>query len=340
MPFKKKFFVRIATFISLETLVLLAANAVGAQTTKNRLSNLLTTYTSNNSNTFTPPKSPFKLTFLSNLKISQTVAMDPLGSPESLSTPEKGTPSLRRQPMGGERFEPKRIPLLVPFPEQPYRASPSITIINPSAYGAFWGNAGIGFGFQERVRFKDEADGVIGLGFGLGNPQKNIGAQIGVSLVDVSAPFRDGAINFKLHRRLPEDFAAAVGVQGATTWGNTDGGSSVYGVVTKRFKLSEDRTKPFSEIYTSLGAGGGQFRSESDIDNGDETIGVFGSLALKIIEPVGFVAEWSGQDLTLGVPLVLFRNLPLVLVPAITDVTGEAGDGTRFIFGFGYTFTF
>jgi hypothetical protein len=159
-------------------------------------------------------------------------------------------------------------------------------------------------------------------------------------LVDLSDPFRDGAINFKLHRRLPEDFAAAVGVQGATTWGNTDGGSSVYGVVTKRFKLREDRTQPFSEIYTTVGAGGGQFRSESNIDSGDETIGVFGSLALKILEPVGFVAEWSGQDLTLGTPLVLFRNLPLVLVPAITDVTGTAGDGTRFIFGFGYTFSF
>ncbi|MGL5078874.1 MAG: hypothetical protein ACRDBG_24010, partial [Waterburya sp.] len=172
MPFKKKFFVQIATFISVQTVVLLAANAVGAETSNNRLSSSPSTNTSKNSNTFTHPKSSFKFTFLSNFKIAQTVGMDPLGTPDSGASQERGTPSLRRQPMGGERFEPKRIPLLVPFPEQPYRASPSITIINPSAYGAFWGNAGIGIGFQERVRFKDEADGVIGLGFGLGNPQK------------------------------------------------------------------------------------------------------------------------------------------------------------------------
>lgn len=253
---------------------------------------------------------------------------------------EEGSPSLRRQPSAGERFEPKRIPLRIPFPQEFYRAAPSITIINPSAYGAFWGNAGIGFGFQERVRFQDDADGVIGLGFGLGDPQKSVGAQIGVSLVDLSAPFDDGAINLKLHRRLPENFAIALGVQGLTTWGNTDGGSSVYGVVTKRFPLRQDRTKPFSEIYTTLGAGGGQFRSESDIDDGNETIGVFGSLAIKVIQPVGLVAEWTGQDLTLGVPIVLFKKLPLVIVPAITDVTGSAGDGTRFVFGFGYTFSF
>ena len=44
-------------------------------------------------------------------------------------------------------------------------------------------------GFQERVRFDDTADGVIGFGFGLGDPRKNVGAQIGISLVDVSSPF-------------------------------------------------------------------------------------------------------------------------------------------------------
>lgn len=256
------------------------------------------------------------------------------------TTTEKGKPSLRRQPTGGERFEPQRIPLRIPLPKQPYKASPSITIINPSAYGASWGSFGIGFGFQERARFIDQSDGVIGIGFGIGNPQKNVGAQIGVSLVDVSSPFRDGAVNVKLHRRLPQDFSVALGVQGITTWGNTDGGSSVYGVTTKRFRLKQDRTKPFSELYASLGLGGGQFRSESDINNGNETIGVFGSLAVKIIEPVGLVTEWTGQDLTIGIPLVLFRRLPLVIVPAITDITGTAGDGARFVVGAGYSFSF
>ena len=277
----------------------------------------------------------FKFASFSNLNIQYTAAES-----SEISPFENGIPSLRRQPTGGDRFEPKRIPLQIPFPKQPYRTSPSITIINPSGYGASWKSAGIGFGFQERVRFQDDADGVIGLGFGLGNPQKNIGAQIGISLVDVSAPFRDGAINLKLHRRLPQDFSVALGVQGLTTWGDTDGGSSVYGVTTKRFKLRQDRSKPFSEIYTTLGVGGGQFRSESDINDGNETIGIFSSVAVKVLDPVGFVAEWTGQDLTIGTPLVPFRKLPIVIVPAVTDITGSAGDGTRFIFGFGYSFSF
>ncbi|WP_019505194.1 hypothetical protein [Pleurocapsa sp. PCC 7319] len=339
MPFKKKSILGFISFISINSLFLSTANRVAAKTpnNKNKYSSFSAIRSTQNQNTSTKSELEFDFVRFSNLNIIQTVAVD---SQESTSPLESGTPSLRRQPSGGERFEPKRIPLRIPLPKEPYRASPSITIVNPSAYGASWRSAGIGFGFQERVRFDDQSDGVIGLGFGLGNPQKNVGAQVGISLVDVSAPFRDGAVNLKLHRRLPKDFAVALGVQGLATFGNTDGGSSVYGVVTKRFKLRQDRTKPFSEIYTSLGVGGGQFRSESDINNGNETLGVFTSFAVKIIEPVGLVAEWSGQDLTIGTPIVLFRKLPIVIVPAVTDITGSAGDGARFILGAGYTFSF
>ncbi len=255
-------------------------------------------------------------------------------------TSDSGSPSLRRQPIEGEeKFEPQRIPLRIPR-QSYYRVSPSVTIINPSGYGAAWGNAGIGIGFQERVRFLDKSDGVIGFGFGLGNPQKNLGVQIGVSLVDVSSPWRDGAVSIKLHRRLPKDFSIAVGTQGAKTWGDTDGGSSVYGVVTKRLRLKPDRTKPLSEMYVSLGIGGGQFRSAFNIENGVESVGVFGSFAVRVIEPVSFITEWTGQDLTIGTSIVPFKNLPIVIIPAITDITGQAGDGARFIVGAGYSFSF
>lgn len=336
MPFVRKSLVLALSFIFSNSLFFFLAKGIKAETTISKFSNPLVINPSRKSISSNKLSKDILLSDSSSLDIVPRVVV----KPHRLATSQDGTPSLRRQPMGGERFEPKRIPLRIPLPKQPYRASPSITIINPSAYGSSWRSFGIGLGFQERARFTDDADGVIGLGFGLGNPRKNIGAQIGISLVDVSSPFRDGAINLKLHRRLPRDFAVALGVQGLTTWGNTDGGSSVYGVTTKRFKLRKDRTKPFSEIYTTLGLGGGQFRSESDIDDGNETIGVFGSVAIKIIEPLGFVTEWTGQDLTLGIPIVLFKKLPLVIVPAVTDVTGTAGDGTRFVIGIGYGFSF
>ncbi len=275
---------------------------------------------------------------ISHLKISRNFSQP---QPQLISSNNDGEPFLRRRPTSEPpQSEPQRIPLTIPVPRQPYLTSPSITIITPSGYGAGWGNAGVGLGIQERTRFQDDADGVVGLGFGLGNPRKNIGVQVGISLVDVSAPFRDGAINLKLHRRLPEDFSVATGVQGGATWGDTDGGSSVYGVVSKRFKLREDRTQSFSELYTSLGIGGGQFRSEFNINNGIDSVGVFGSIGIRVIEPIGFVTEWTGQDLTIGIPFVPFRQLPMVIIPAITDITGTAGDGTRFTLGAGYSFSF
>jgi hypothetical protein len=291
-------------------------------------------------------KSPLvcKVSQLKWRKISPTVVTleSPFSEPSvNPAFSDNGSPSLRLKPFETEqqKFEPTRIPLRLPT-FQYYRSSPSATIINPSGYGASWRNAGIGFGLQERTRFTEDADGVIGLGFGLGNPVQNVGLQLGVTLVDVTAPFRDGAFNVKIHRRLPSDFSVALGIQGLATWGDTDGGSSGYGVVTKKFTLKEDRSQPLSELYTSVGLGGGQFRSESDIRNNVNSLGVFSSLALRVIEPMNLITEWTGQDLTIGLSFVPFRNLPLVVVPAVTDITGEAGDGARFIFGFGYGFTF
>jgi hypothetical protein len=266
------------------------------------------------------------------------------------NTPTIEQPNLRRTPVGGEEeFQPKTVPLDIPGLEEiereetrptPYKAAPSISIITPSGYGADWGTVGIGIGFQQRTRFTETSDAVVGLGFGLGDAQNLVGIQVGLALVDVSDPFRDGSISFKVHRRLPYDLSLAVGVQGGVTFGVTDGGSSVYGVVSKRFSFNPDIREPFSEIYTSLGIGGGQFRSESDINEGVESVGLFGSVAVRILEPMSLITEWTGQDLTIGISWVPFRDLPLVIVPAVTDVTGSAGDGARFILGVGYGFSF
>lgn len=331
---------------------------------------------SNSGNQFTPPSPPSDIPVVevssTNLALQETSARE-LAALQSLSardlqvvsTPQLGENSLpefsqpaitvvessnqtrefsplHRQRGGEQPFEPQILP--VPASEQekePYQASPGVTVINPSAYGASWRNAGIGLGLQERTRFSEQSDGVAGIGVGFGNPRQNVGLEVGVVIADlVDDTFEDGAINLKLHRRLPKDFAVAVGVQGAITWGNTDGGSSTYGVVTKRFALKDDLSKPLSEVYLSAGVGGGQFRSESDINNDVDSLGAFASLAVRIVEPISGILEWTGQDLTAGLSFVPFRKIPLVIVPAVTDITGNAGDGARFTIGVGYGFSF
>ena len=229
------------------------------------------------------------------------------------------------------------MPLIFQKPA-PSSASSSITMLTPSAYGKSWGRASVGLGLQSRARYTNKADGVTGFGFGLGNAKESVGLDVSIGVVDLSN-FQDGSISLKLHTQLKNDIAVAVGVKNLVTFGSTDGGTSAYGVITKMFRLQDSENKPFSRLYLSTGIGNGQFRSESDIKNKIDSIGIFGSVAVKVVQPVNAIIEWSGQDLGLGLSIAPFKKIPLVITPGITDITGKAGDGSRFVLGVGYSFS-
>lgn len=266
---------------------------------------------------------------------------DPVPVPVPEASPPRRGSTLHRQSGSEERFRPQRVPLRSHKRQQAPAASPGISIMNPSGYGTSWGRAGVGLGLQERTRFTEDADGVMGLGVGFGNPAKTVGVGLGITVTDLwEKPFADGTISLKLHRRLPHDMSVAAGVQGAVRWGTTDGGRSVYGVATKRFIFDRDPKQLFNQLHVSVGVGSGQFRSEDEINNDEGSVGVFGSMAVRVNQPVSAIAEWTGQDMTVGLSIAPFRNLPVVISPALTDITGSAGDGTRFILGIGYGFSF
>jgi hypothetical protein len=220
--------------------------------------------------------------------------------------------------------------------------APGASISTPIGFGASFGQIYGGAGFQARTRFRQRADGGLSLGAGLGDPRKFLGVDATVSVLSLTGndAFDRGGISFKIHRSLPENFAIAVGVENAIGWGFTDAGSSVYGVVSKFFHLKDNTDEPFSQLTLSLGLGGGRFRSENDIINGVDSVGVFSSIGVRVIEPMSLVAEWSGQDLNMGVSLIPFRNLPLTINLAGADLTGNAGDGARFIMSIGYNYFF
>lgn len=251
--------------------------------------------------------------------------------------PEAGAPRLRPEPATPEEapFRPQRVPL-----QQVSEVSPSITFLTPSAYGKSWGNASVGIGFQARNRFSDRADAVLGVGVGFGDPEKIVGLDVGVTSVSTlrRTPFTAGTVSLKVHRRIAQDLAVAVGVQNLIRWGTNDSVTSPYGVVTKRFRLQENTETPLSQVYVSAGLGSGTF--ESDVDDRLDSVGAFGSVALRVIRPVNVIAEWSGQELTLGASWTPFPEIPLVIAPGVTDITGNAGDGARFILGVGYGINF
>ena len=214
------------------------------------------------------------------------------------------------------------------------RGVPGSSIGVPTAFGADWGDVFIGGSFQERTRFTQTSDGAVGLGFGLGDAQRFVGLELAVAFVDLEGDtFQDGGFSFKVHRQLPWGVAIAGGVENVATFGNPDGDQSGYGVVSKVWQFDRP-SEPFSALTTSVGFGGGRFRQEVDLD--EDIINVFGSVGLRVLEPVSAIVEWSGQDLNAGLSIAPFRNIPLVITPAAADITGNAGDGVRFILGVGF----
>lgn len=250
----------------------------------------------------------------------------------------EGSPSLQFEPSspGQKPFQPT-----IYKQSRGGRYSPGVTLFAPSGYGKSWGNASVGVGFQSRARFSEKADGAFGGSVGFGDARRAVGLDVGLTVLDVSE-FDRAAVSLKLHRLLPEDFALAVGVSGIYLGEEGGMGESVspYGTVTKRIVLNQDDTAPFNQLFLTLGAGGGNFRSESNVINGTGSTGVFGSVAVRVLQPVSVITEWSGQDLSVGVSIIPFKNLPLVITPIATDLTGSAGDGARFVLGIGYGFSY
>lgn len=244
---------------------------------------------------------------------------------------------------------------LLPLPpttvvaEQASRGSPGSSAASPTAFGASFGDGFVGAGFQSRTRYtknlprRDQVDGSVVTGFGLGDPLRYVGLEVAVtsfSTIDSGFYTRSG-VSFKAHRVLPGNLGVAVGWENAIVMGQEgDGGNSIFGVVTKVVSLQDSPTMPFSSLTISAGAGNGRFRTEDDVKADKKTINAFGSVGVRVIEPASVVADWSGQDLTLALSIVPFRSLPLVITPALADVTGTAGDGARFTIGAGMGFKF
>jgi hypothetical protein len=259
------------------------------------------------------------------------VGYEPIAQEPPTPTPEQ-VAALRRQ-------------YLLPAPpveEQLRRIVRGGSSINtPTAFGAQTGNIFFGATYQEDVRFFDEDDGAVVVGFGVGDARRIVALETAVSIYDLFGDtFEDGGVSFKLHRLIGDDLAVAVGVENAIVWGNTDGDQSVYGVVSKVFRLRENPNDPFGRLTASVGLGGGRFRSEDDIEDKEGSTNVFGSVGLQVVEPVTLIADWTGQDLYLGASIVPIQGVPLVITPAVADVTGNAGEEPRFILGIGYGLSF
>ena len=234
------------------------------------------------------------------------------------------------------------------------RGAPGTSSGSPIAFGANWNDAFVGFGVQSPVRYSaaGDADGSASVGFGLGNSSNAVGLEVAVNAL---SSIRSGVgnrvgVGLKAHKLLGDNWGIALGVQGVQLNANADDRNSVYGVVTHVWSLNDTFLSAFQSLTWSAGAGSEAFQPAADLNSGKHGIGVFSSLALRTSDRTSVIADWSGQDLNLGFSFVPFKNLPLVLSPALSDITGASNDGVvekagvikktgmRFTLGVGFAF--
>ena len=229
------------------------------------------------------------------------------------------------------------VPLVMPEPFEAY-ASPALSIYIPVGFGLDgWGVWGSG-GFQAGVREDTGSVGGGGFGVALGDAKELVGLELGYTIIDSDA-FGEGGFSGKLHRRIGDNLSIAFGWNGFGNIGRNDFEQSIYGVATYVFHLAESLDSPFSRLAVSVGAGNGQFRTNYDRDAFRNGTGVFGNAVLRIIRPVSLIAEWTSQDLAVGLSIAPFKNVPFVITPAVRDVTGS-GYAPRFVLGAGFSFKF
>ncbi|MDX2099261.1 MAG: S-layer homology domain-containing protein [Leptolyngbyaceae cyanobacterium bins.59] len=223
-----------------------------------------------------------------------------------------------------------------------FQGSPAITIANPPGFGLDDQTLFMAATFQIQTRFTTQPDGAAMIGIGVGNAREAVGLELSYTLASfgTSRGFGAGGFNAKVHRQFPEDWAVAVGWNGfLTLGGQNDFQNSVYGTVSKVIRTRDRLDLPFSRIALTAGVGSGQFRSEQDVAQKRDTVGVFGSIAIRAVEAVSLITEWTGQDLAVGLSIAPIPGVHWVITPAIRDIVG-AGDQPRFVFGTGFSFKF
>ena len=222
---------------------------------------------------------------------------------------------------------------------QIFLGAPAVNGGSPSAFGAYWGTIYTALSYQAETRNNGNDDGAVAFGFGLGTPEV-VGLDTTITSLSTldSGFFERVGVSFKLHRAFKGDFGVAAGIENLILSEDSDSTSSGFGVVGKVFKLKPSTREAFSRVNLSVGVGGGRFRAFDNLD--EDTLGVFGSVGLRVFEPLSVFADWTGQDLNAGLSVVPIRHFPLVITPVFQDLTGEANDEVRFSVTVGASYSF
>lgn len=204
--------------------------------------------------------------------------------------------------------------------------APSLQPGVPSAFIANWGDYFIGVSGATRGRLRDNVDGSINMGVGLGDAVKALALELDLNIASINNFGSNGTFDAKVARVLENrsDFrlGASVGVVNIAEWGNeTKANANPYGVATAAWPLQPGNANFKQTLQVSVGFGGETFAPEQ------ENFGAFGSIGVELLPNLGISGGWSGRGANAGVSYVPFKRTPLTLSLVAADIFDNTTNG-------------
>jgi hypothetical protein len=181
------------------------------------------------------------------------------------------------------------------------------------------------------IKGKHDGNAIVGAAFG--DPVRWAAIQADLALYSTvrSGFFNRMGLGLEVYRYLPGGLILSLGWENILQRGESDIGDSQYGVLSRWFQLREPGSW-LSHLGLSAGVGNGRFVSEDDwIAESTNRLNLFGSMSLQVARPLAFIADWQGDDLTLGLGLIPFQERGLIITPALYDVTGTVRSSMGFM---------
>lgn len=239
---------------------------------------------------------------------------------------------------------------LVSHADEPSGIPPTIlpnihgkSLTTPVAWGAANGVVFAGVGGTVNAPYRDEADGAAVLGIGVGDPIKNLGAQISFISLDLDE-WEEYSMSLHLHHDFGGGMAVGAGIENVMLTDGGDTGESYYAVFSHGFQGDMFATETgASKLHFSVGVGSGRFAEKSDEDiadgKGDDGTYVFGNVAYELFNEFNAIVDWNGINLNAGLSKTFWVDrFPLAITLGAADLTDNSGDDVRFIFSVGTGF--
>lgn len=174
----------------------------------------------------------------------------------------------------------------------------------------------------------ENTDGALAIGMGLGDPNKDLGGAISLSVGSIDptdgGAFNRGALNLSVGRHFSQyKLGVSVGISGMDIWHEKRDDKmdpSFYGAVTKLFP------NDVAPVVLTGGVGNNGYADIKASGDRKDKIGPFAAVAVYVMPQVSLIADYTTGITGVGVSVVPFPDYPINITLGATDLFEQAPD--------------